>query len=310
MQAESHFGAFSNKNKSVSVANKSLERMTKPRDFIREWGIPSQLRCRVWAYWRDLSRVRHCSNSSRHRHRKKEEGGQFNAWLQGCDVSSLPIDKTCRCFVTNSEQYLIHTLHPGHDTTKLSCLRRVRFGGVNWIYDNSGLSPTVNLKSEYLNTLIAIIVQFTLPRQTRHIRDCFNRPGKGDTNMCRILKKNSQWPHQRATSGGGAKFNIYDCFVVVSSNKTRQLDADQCRLAVRFYRNSRQLPTTTHYAVHTRPDDRNYYYYYYYYYYFDPGTQLPGNEKIMVCNKKKYKNQAGMNLTPYLLLLLLCLITP
>jgi len=36
----------------------------------------------------------------------------------------------------------------------------------------------------------------------------------------------------------------------------------------------------------------------YYYYYFDPGTQFPGNEKITLCNAKKYKNQAGMNLTP------------
>jgi len=32
--------------------------------------------------------------------------------------------------------------------------------------------------------------------------------------------------------------------------------------------------------------------------FFDPGTQLAGNEKIMLCNKEKYKNQAGMNLTP------------
>ena len=31
---------------------------------------------------------------------------------------------------------------------------------------------------------------------------------------------------------------------------------------------------------------------------FDPGTQFPGNEKITLCNSKKYKNQAGMNLTP------------
>ena len=28
------------------------------------------------------------------------------------------------------------------------------------------------------------------------------------------------------------------------------------------------------------------------------GTQFPGNEKITLCNTKKYKNQAGMNLTP------------
>ena len=33
--------------------------------------------------------------------------------------------------------------------------------------------------------------------------------------------------------------------------------------------------------------------------FFDPGTQFPGNEKITLCNTKKYKNQAGMNLTPF-----------
>jgi len=32
--------------------------------------------------------------------------------------------------------------------------------------------------------------------------------------------------------------------------------------------------------------------------FFDPGTQFPRNEKITLCNTKKYKNQAGMNLTP------------
>jgi len=32
---------------------------------------------------------------------------------------------------------------------------------------------------------------------------------------------------------------------------------------------------------------------------FDPGTQFPGNEKkITLCNTKKYKNQAGINITP------------
>jgi len=35
---------------------------------------------------------------------------------------------------------LIHTTKP--DTTKLSCRCRVRFCGVNWIPDNSRLSPT------------------------------------------------------------------------------------------------------------------------------------------------------------------------
>ena len=50
---------------------------------------------------------------------------------------------------------------------------------------------------------------------------------------------------------------------------------------------------------------------------FDPGAQLTGNEKNTLCNTKKYKNQAGMNLTPHppsqnshavLLLLLLLLL--
>jgi len=31
--------------------------------------------------------------------------------------------------------------------------------------------------------------------------------------------------------------------------------------------------------------------------FFDPGTQFPGYEKIMLCNTKKYKNEAGMNKT-------------
>jgi len=43
---------------------------------------------------------------------------------------------------------LFHTATP--DMTKLSCLCRVRFGGVNWIPDNSRLSPTENLKSEHV----------------------------------------------------------------------------------------------------------------------------------------------------------------
>jgi len=42
----------------------------------------------------------------------------------------------------------IHSAAP--DTTKLSCLCRVRFGGVNWIPDNSRLSHTENVKSEHV----------------------------------------------------------------------------------------------------------------------------------------------------------------
>jgi len=37
---------------------------------------------------------------------------------------------------------------------------------------------------------------------------------------------------------------------------------------------------------------------YYYYYFFYPGTRFPGNEKMHAMQYKKYKNQAGMNLTP------------
>jgi len=45
---------------------------------------------------------------------------------------------------------LIHTVTP--DPTKLSCLCRVRFGGVNWIPDNSRLSPIEYLKSKHVNS--------------------------------------------------------------------------------------------------------------------------------------------------------------
>jgi len=55
----------------------------------------------------------------------------------------------------------IHTATP--DATKLSCPCRVRFGGVNWIPDNSRLSPTENLKFEHADSNI---VQFTPSRLT------------------------------------------------------------------------------------------------------------------------------------------------
>ena len=45
---------------------------------------------------------------------------------------------------------LSHTATP--DTTKLSCLCRVRSGGVNWVLDNSKLSPTENLKSDQVQS--------------------------------------------------------------------------------------------------------------------------------------------------------------
>jgi len=37
------------------------------------------------------------------------------------------------------------------------------------------------------------------------------------------------------------------------------------------------------------------------YYFFDPDTQFRWKEKIMLRSTKKYKNQAGMNITPPLL---------
>jgi len=41
--------------------------------------------------------------------------------------------------------------HTRYDKNCLSCLCGVRFGGVNWIPDNSRLSPTENLKSEHVH---------------------------------------------------------------------------------------------------------------------------------------------------------------
>ena len=55
-------------------------------------------------------------------------------------------------------------------------------------------------------------------------------------------------------------------------------------------------------AILSRYKSSFYYYYFYLFLYFfnfifDPGNQFPRNEKITLCNTKKYKNQAGMNLT-------------
>ena len=56
--------------------------------------------------------------------------------------------------------------HARHD--KLSCLCRVRFRGVNWIPDNSRLSPTENLKSKHVHSNRPIRIGI---RHIRHDRD-------------------------------------------------------------------------------------------------------------------------------------------
>jgi len=48
------------------------------------------------------------------------------------------------------DKKLIHIGTP--DTTKLSCLCRIRVGGVNWIRDSSRLSPTENWKSGHVQS--------------------------------------------------------------------------------------------------------------------------------------------------------------
>jgi len=56
------------------------------------------------------------------------------------------------------------------DMTKLSCLCRLRFGGVNGIPDNSRLShsQTGNLKSEHVQSNRPV---HTAAHQTRHRQD-------------------------------------------------------------------------------------------------------------------------------------------
>jgi len=51
-----------------------------------------------------------------------------------------------------SGRLMLSSHRPPPDTTKLSCLCRVRFGGVNWIPDNSRLSPKENLESEHVQS--------------------------------------------------------------------------------------------------------------------------------------------------------------
>ena len=62
----------------------------------------------------------------------------------------LPMSRGLSLFVCVYVLKLIHTATP--DTTKRSRLCRVCFGGVNWIPDNSKLSPTENLKSEHVQS--------------------------------------------------------------------------------------------------------------------------------------------------------------
>ena len=85
-----------------------------------------------------------------------------NALCNQVDLFSS--DQISPCAMNNPLK-LIHTATP--DTTKLSCLRRVRFGGVNWTTQDCHRQ-----KIRSLNTFRAI-VQFPPARHTRHRQDCF-----------------------------------------------------------------------------------------------------------------------------------------
>ena len=64
-----------------------------------------------------------------------------------------PYDSARRRLVLLDHLFYIKLIHTATlDTTKLSRLCRVRFGGVNWIPDNPRLSPTENLKSEHVDS--------------------------------------------------------------------------------------------------------------------------------------------------------------
>ena len=86
---------------------------------------------------------------------------KFLCWLIGVllrfvldliknNPSGLPARLFERCL--KAPLMVIHTATP--DTTKLSCLCRVLFGGVNWIPDNSRLSPAENLKYDTFGAIV------------------------------------------------------------------------------------------------------------------------------------------------------------
>jgi len=120
--------------------------------------------------------------------------------------TSLSSIQHCQHDCRRSELKLIHTDAP--DTTKLSCLYLVRFGVVNWIPNNSRLSPTEDLKSEHVSNNCP---QFTPLRQTRHRQDCFVVSGwrcKLDISVTIVL-----------------------LFFVFSGNKSVPIPLAQCRFS-------------------------------------------------------------------------------
>ena len=84
------------------------------------------------------------------------------------------------------------------DVTKLSCLCRVRFGGMNWIPDKSRLSPTEHLKSKHVNNTHTR----THTRLTALFPELLRWAGTRKAKPIWILLK------QETVSGSGISWNI------------------------------------------------------------------------------------------------------
>jgi len=111
------------------------------------------------------------------------------------------------------------------DTTKLSCLCRVRFRGVNWIPDNSRLSPTENLKSERVNSSCPILTATPDTTQTdRTVSSCL----VWRCELSRLDRQTCAFCDRRTHSDAG-RTCLVDSIHTAATDTTRLPSVPACR---------------------------------------------------------------------------------
>ena len=115
---------------------------------------------------------------------------------------------------------------------------------MNWILDHSRLSPTENMKSEHVNT----IVQCTPPRQIRHRLDCLVVSG----GRCELgISQNQGCGTTQTSQWFRFRFSVFFTGSSSGSDPAQQAKTTRLRLSTRCFPGRRTLCTNW---LHTGAD--------------------------------------------------------